>query len=489
VGSDLFGIGTSGLLSSKSSLETTGHNISNVNTEGYSRQRVDHEARSPLRSGDQVHGQGVDVKKIKRIHDGLLQKRFQKSTSEKNYHEERVHLLDQVEQIFNEIDSKGGLNKIINDFFNSFRELANQPENDTIRGIVREKSQLIVQDFHRVTDRINIIETSMTNRMDRSVQDINTLSEQIAQLNSQIVLLEQNDGASANDLRDKRDESVKALSEYFEVNTYEDEQGKFVVNGVGFGPLVVGTNPQQLQGSILKDSDNPLDMGKMEVFFKGRPKFALNKNFTQGKLKGIIETRDQELKKLRDHMDKLAYQIAHATNAIHRRGHINKSMPLDIEGNPINDGTYKQVTNINFFEPPQTLQNAARNIDLSELIKESPDYIAAAISPNAPADNRVAIAITKLQHEKITNNGSSTLEEDYLRAIGDIGVSTAKSRLTFEHTTGILAQIKTMKERISGVSLDEEAANMVKFQQQYQASARTIKASEDMFNSLIGLLK
>src|SRR5690606_35892099 len=101
--------------------------------------------------------------------------------------------------------------------------------------------------------------------------------------------------------------------------------------------------------------------------------------------------------------------------------------------------------------------------------KESSDYIAAALNPNAPADNRIALAITKLQHEKISSGGSATFEEEYLKTIGNIGVKAAKSNVIREHSKGILSQVKTMKERISGVSLDEEAANLVKFQHQYQA--------------------
>jgi flagellar hook-associated protein 1 FlgK len=125
---------------------------------------------------------------------------------------------------------------------------------------------------------------------------------------------------------------------------------------------------------------------------------------------------------------------------------------------------------------------------LNQLILDDPVYIASALEPNSPGDNRVAIAISKLQHEKIANQGESTLEEDYLRNIGVIGLATSKAKLNEEQTKGMLAQIVTLKERVSGVSLDEEAANMIKFQHAYEASAKVISASEEMFNSLLKLL-
>jgi len=114
--------------------------------------------------------------------------------------------------------------------------------------------------------------------------------------------------------------------------------------------------------------------------------------------------------------------------------------------------------------------------------------IAAGIEPNSPGDNRVAIAISRLQHEKILGEGTTTLEEHYLKTVGNVGMQVAKSKIDTEQSGGILAQARSIKERISGVSLDEETANMVKYQNAYEASAKVIKASDEMFKAVLGLM-
>ncbi len=475
-------------MASKRSLETTGHNISNANTEGYSRQRVEQSAYPPMRKGNVVVGRGTDVKTVKRIHDELLEKRLRKSLTQTGFHDERTNLLSQLEQVFNEVDGEG-LNKLMNNFFNSFRELANEPENDTLREIVRDKASLIVKDFHRVDDRLTQIRSTMENRVHRAVDSVNALTDQIATLNLQIVQLELNDNAVASDLRDGRDQAIQKLSEYFDLHTYEDERGNFVVNAEGVGSLVIAGNKIGLGAAAIKDSNDINDPGSMQIFFKERPNIIVTDQFGKGIIKAAIKTRNEELANLSNKIDDLAYNLANAVNAIHKRGYINKPLPLDQNGQPMNDGTFKQVTNIKFFESPKSAKNAARNLSLSGLVKESADYISVAVSPNAPADNRIALAITKLQHEKFASGGTSTFEEEYLKTVGHIGVKTSKERITAEHARGIKSQINTMKERISGVSLDEEAANLVKYQHQYQANAKVIQNSEEMFDALLSIMR
>jgi flagellar hook-associated protein 1 FlgK len=145
---DLFSIGSSSLRTSKRSLETTSHNIANANTEGFTRQKIHQETNVPMGSGKNVYGNGVNVKHVKRVHDTLIEKNLNRSMSNNTYNEERTFQLERVEQVFNEINSEG-LNKVMNKFFNSFRELSNQPENEVVRSIVRDNANLVATDFRR----------------------------------------------------------------------------------------------------------------------------------------------------------------------------------------------------------------------------------------------------------------------------------------------------------------------------------------------------
>ena len=153
---DLFSIGSSSLRTSKRSLETTSHNISNANTEGYTRQRIQHETNLPVGSGQNVFGNGVNVKSVKRVHENLIEKNLMRSMSNNSFNEERTFQLSRVEEVFNEVNSDG-LNKVLNRFFNSFRELSNQPENEVVRSIVRDNANLVATHFSRLKEQVGLV--------------------------------------------------------------------------------------------------------------------------------------------------------------------------------------------------------------------------------------------------------------------------------------------------------------------------------------------
>ena len=157
---DLFSIGRSSLRTSKKSLATTSHNIANANNEGFSRQVVTHEVNTPIQSGKNVYGTGVNVKTVKRAHDTLLEKKLNHSLAGHQYNEERTFQLGRVEEVFNEINSDG-MNKILNRFFNSFRELSNQPENETVRSVVRDNANLVIRDFQRISGSITDVKSTV----------------------------------------------------------------------------------------------------------------------------------------------------------------------------------------------------------------------------------------------------------------------------------------------------------------------------------------
>lgn len=486
--SNVLGIGQSGLAAAKKQMATTAHNISNVNTEGYTRQRAELQANRPVGRGNLVMGTGVDVTNVKRIHDELVDKKLFTATSEHSFHEERSFHLGQIEEIFNETNGEG-LNKVLNDFFNTFRELSTHPDNESLKSVVRDQAQIVTQDFRRISTRLEDIERNLEGRLRLYIQDINSLLDNVAALNVKVAELEVA-GGETGDLRDQRDIAVKNLSEYFELETFTNERDQYILNVVGAGPIVAGGTVQHLEATIGKNP-NSLDSNNdnnLYVYFAGKTAFNLADKFKKGKMHGIVETHQSEVKNTKDNIDNIAYNLIMATNTLHRKGYINTTLPLD-ENGQIENGKYKAITGINFFQEPNQKTGAAATIDLSSLIKEDPIYIASAAAPNSPGDNRVALSIAKLQHERFFNDGTASFEDEYLKNVGSLGLASAKSKINADQSNGIVAQIKTLRERVSGVSLDEEASNMMQYQQAYEASARVIRASEDMFNSLLTMMK
>jgi flagellar hook-associated protein 1 FlgK len=468
-------------------MSTTSHNIANANTEGFSRQEIRMETRPGLNEGDYVLGTGVEVQSIRRAHDELVEKKLNTALTNHKFSEERTTQLGHVEEIFNEINSDG-MNKVLNRFFNSMRELSNQPENETIRNVVKENALIVTGDFHRIQSSMDDVRANLNKKLTLSVEEINGLTRTIAKLNNEINIQEVTDG-TANDLRDQRDKALRTLTEFFPITCYSDEKSQFVVNIEGVGSIVSGALHQELVvGSTVKNGGSSVDKGNVEVFFKTRPGVNISENIKGGTMGAQLKTRNDELVGLESQLDELAHGLVLSTNAIHRRGFANHPVPVDAQGNPVPNAAQTKVTGINFFKEPLDRKRAAEYIDLSADIKADVNNIATALEANKPGDNRVALAISKLQHEKVLGAGTTTFEEQYLKSVGNIGLQSGKSKVEQEQSSGILAQAKSFKERLAGVSLDEEAANMVRYQNAYEASAKVIKASDEMFKAVLSLL-
>ncbi len=485
--SDLLNIGKSGLFASKRAMSTTSHNIANANTDGFSRQEVRQETSYTLPEGNYVLGTGTQIQSVKRQHDELVEKKLNQSLTGNNFDKERALQLGHVEEIFNEINSEG-MNKVLNRFFNSMRELSNQPENETIRNVVKENAKIVVGDFHRIQSSLDDVRGQINKKVALAVDDINMLTKTIAKLNKEINIEEVTD-STANDLRDQRDRAIRTLAEYFPLQTHSDDQGQFVVSVEGVGSLVAGGITQELKaGSAVQSGQNSADKGNVEIYFASRPSVNISDNLKGGSLGALLKTRNEEIVQLEKQVDELAHGLVYSTNAIHRRGFANHPVPTDAQGNPIPNAAGRQVTGINFFKEPLDMKRAAEYIDLSDEIKEDVNNIATALEANKPGDNRIALAISKLQHEKILGNGTTTLEEQYLKSVGHIGLQAGKAKINEEQSGGILAQAKSVKERLAGVSLDEEAANMIRYQNSYEASAKVMRASDEMFKAVLNLL-
>ncbi len=483
---NLLNIASTGLNVSRKALETDSHNIANVNTEGYSRQRVNQQSNEPHARNGLIQGTGAKITSITRAHDASIEKRFRASLSDHGYDSNRAMQLEQVENMFHEID-KDGLNKILNKFYNSFRDLANQPENETVRSVVRDNAQIVIRDFNRIRGSLDKLARNIDSKLVGEIEDINSTLEDVTILNKKIRTLEAL-GDESGDLRDQRDLAVQELAKSFKVHTYEDKQGNYVVLAKNVGTLVTGAHYQELAvgGTTKSKSSNNMD-GSTEIYIKDRPNHPITDKFLKGRIKALGEARNEDIRNLQDHIDLIAFNFSKSVNAVHRNGYVSREIQVDEQGNPVSQDEKGQTTGINFFTEIDSVHGAAEKLDLSKEVKESLTNITTGISPNSPGDNRVALAISKLQHEKIMDEGRATLEEFYLESIGKIGLQAGKANLNLEQSEGLLAQVKNIKERLSGVSLDEETANLIRHQHAYEASAKVMQTANEMFSTVLNI--
>jgi flagellar hook-associated protein 1 FlgK len=463
-------VGKRSMMNSQTALQTTGHNIANKSTEGYSRQRVELQTAEPTGLGNHRIGNGSKTAAVTRTNNPYLEKQIGKEMSNLGYFDGKADAMNRVEQVYNEQTNKG-LNTFITDFFNSYRELSNNPESLATRTQVKETAQALTQDFKRVNTQLTEIRRDIDQQVATNVNEVNQLSSEIAQLNGKIQLV-QNEGGPANDERDRRDLLIKKLGEKINIRWAEGSDGAVTITAGQSAIIVAGQDAKTLSVRSTPASETKGE-GNFDIFYQSVKDGQLTNvsgQITGGSVGGLLEVRDKTIGGLLESVDKMAFSIANDVNAIHSRGF----------------DAYNR-TGHDFFEVPHDLKGYSAAMDLTEHVSRDPMKIAAAGGPNAPGDNRIANAIAQLQFENTMPNETSTLDEFYNSMVGEVGVQSRKIQTTQESQKGIVSQLKNIRESVSGVSLDEETTKLIEYQKAFDASARLIRTADEMFDTVLNL--
>lgn len=466
---DILQSGLSSLNTSKASMQTSSHNISNANTEGYTRQRTHQATRDPKYLGNHALGRGVNIDRVSRVNDHYLHRQLQKTSSDLAFHSEKDGLLTQIEDVFNELGDDG-INRLMTQFFNEFRKLANDPSRQSVRETVRESSQALVNDFHRIRKQVDDIRKQIDARIEGYVSDLNAKARNVVDLNQKILKAEMM-GAEANDLRDQRDLALTQIGEYLKVSQHLSEDGTINVEMANVGPLVTGPIVNELEvQKAEKDEQTGRPEGALVVSFKGSHRPGVNERLSGGKIGSLIEVRDKTLSMVLERLDDLAFGLGNAVNQVHKKG----ITPTGFKG-------------VGFFKDLGQKERASEFIGLSDDVKKSVNNIATAYEPNAAGDNRIAIAIAGLQNVSVLNEGRSTFDDWYNSIVGDVGVQARRNKEALGQQSGIMSQLQNLRDRVSGVSIDEETAEILKYQQIYDASAKVIQVADEMLKTVLSL--
>ena len=458
-------MGKRSMMNSQTALQTVSHNIANKTTEGYSRQRVDTVTAVPVQEGRLQLGMGSRAAQVSRVNNPFLEKQLQKETGQMGYMDGRADSMARVEQVFNEQANKG-LNQYMTDFFNSFRELSNNPESATSRTIVKEAAEALTQDFHRVDRQLGDIQKDIDLQVKDNVQEINRMTKEIASLNEQVVSVEMQ-GIPANDQRDRRDVVIKKLNEKIDIKVAEGDKGSVTISTAGNALLVSGLDCAKLE--VATDPDN----GRSMIYARpteSHPPFEITDRIHGGVLGGVLEVRDKVIDGLRESVDSIAFALAKEVNQAHSQGYDRTGKPAGY-----------------FFNPLMTEEGAAGNLVLDKDIATDATRIASAAKIGAPGDATVSNVIAKLQYRQVMDEGTSTFDDTYNAQVGKVGVMTQNAIKGREAQANIVQQTNTLRESIAGVSLDEEATKMIEFQKTFDASARLIRTADEMFDTVLNL--
>lgn len=462
----LLDLGRRGMAVSQSALSTTSHNIANRSVDGFSRQRVDVMTNPAVGDGNKRVGTGSRLSGITRSNNPWLERQIEKEGSNLAFLEGKSTALQRLESTFNEQTVKG-LNNSMTEFFNSFRELASNPESLTTRTVVRDNASALVKNFQEMDRQIGTVTSELNSVIETGVREVNAHAKEVAVLNEKIQSLEIS-GAIANDERDRRDLLVKKLSEKLDISYSEDSKsGMINITSGKTGILVAGTSSCELKTSTTESN-------RTQVYYemsKGGTLSDITEQFKKGALGGAIELRDGMVASLKDDLADLSYNIANEVNKAHVEGF---------------DRYNKQ--GVNFFEIPADGSFSVENLKVSDAVTTDVGRIAAASRPHAPGDNTTANVIHSLQFKALMGPESTyTFDNFYNSKVGEVGIMSQKSQAGFEAQKNILDQIKNVREGVSGVSLDEEAQKMIEFQKSYEASARVIRMADEMFETVLNL--
>ena len=448
------------LLTQQLGIDVTGHNIANVNTLGYSRQRVNMQTNVPIPFWPGQTGTGVNAVDIQRIYDRFVGVQINNENQNLGRWETQKGGLEKVEMIFDETTGYG-LSQAMDEFWNAWQDLVNNPSGHTERTALVAKSEILANRFNKIYSDLEQTQKDADNSIKGTVEEINLISDQIADLNEQISQIEAT-GQNANDLRDQRDLLLNELSSMMDITTSEGNDGKVTVFISGGRPLVQNNSSWDL--STQTNASGFQDI----VWLDGNGGTVnITDNISGGRLKGWIEVRDVSIPGYLSRLDDLAGTIINEVNSLHQVG-------FDLNGNP------GEV----FFTG-----TSASDMAVNPNIVSDVNLIAASgTAGGVPGDNSNAIAIASLQNALTMSGNTATFGDYYNSIVTDAGSDVQTAGINFEHQTAMVSHLNNYRESISGVSLDEEMVNLIKFQHAYDAAAKLITTVDELLNTVLNMV-
>jgi len=443
-------------------LETTGKNLANVNNATYSRQRVIFGDRGTVETPEGAESLGLEALGIQQLRDVLLDKQVIReialtastTAEQQTYQRTQASLGQTVGSTSGANGSAGGLGGAIDDFFNAFQSFASRPTDDGEKQTLLQKSAILSDRFNQTDSRLAQVQSDINFQIASDVTEANRLLAAIADLNKQIGRIEIGRPGTAIDLRDQRQAQLEALAAKIPVESRVANDGMInVVMKDASNADVILVNGPNTTGTVAFTGT---------TFTGGASATVLA--FSSGSVSGYLNARDGAVQTLRDQLDTLAAQMVTAVNAAY---------------NPTS------AVGFNFFDPAGL---TAGTIEMDAALTSS----SIRAGTGAAGENALALAVAAIANQVFsTGTGgliNGTIAKVYTGAASDLGqaLSTVNTRL--DDQTGLDKLVRTQRDSVSGVSLDEEMAELVRYQRAFQASSRVFNIIDDLLDVVVNRL-
>lgn len=435
-------------------IDVTSTNIANAESAGYTRQT----AVIKERLSADGSGYGVDVSTIKREYDSFLTAQLRSANQDLGKSNVELSMLTSIEQVFTE-SGDTGLSAAMNDFWNAWQGVVNDPASSTARSVLASASDNLADTFNSVSSDLAGISMELEDNLDGTVDKINGLVQQIADTNQKIVAMEAN-GQNVNTVRNNLDSLVLELTSLVDINISTNGAGQINVQLANGKPLVEGTTTWALSTKT-NTTTGLLDVSWVDS--EGN-ETVVNESISKGELGGYLGVRE-ELASYQDQLDELAVNVMAQVNTLHQGGY-------DLYGN----------AGVSFFSG-----SGASDMALNTNITTDPGKIAAASAGGGVGDSSNAEAIAELQNTYLIN-GTSTFSDYFNTMVSSIGTKVQSEETSNEGLSNAQAFYTNQCLSVSGVSTDEEMAKLVLYQNAYDAAAKLMTVLDEMMQTLIATM-
>jgi flagellar hook-associated protein 1 FlgK len=435
-------------------LDVTGQNIANVNTPGYSRRTIDLIPVAPEAPG--TAGRGVDVVGIRALRDRLLEARLTNEIPSQTREAAMAEALAVVESALGTPGSS--IDASLEKFFDSFAELSEMPTSASHRDSVLIQGENLAAAFRDMAARLGAARHDADRQVRGNVDDINAILERIAALNVSI------GGASSMEkslhARDEQQQLVRQLSELADVRVLDRQEGGVDIS-IGNGrPIIVGETTYKLSVS------NAPPLGYAAISVNGTD---ITSEIDAGRLGGFLQVRDANIPDYQGRLDTLAFSVATEVNTVHAAGYDQTGALA---------GT--------FFTIPAGVAGAAAALTVRPALAGDRRLISAGSTAEA-GNNDTARAIADLRQATVLNGNTATLAEGWGQIVYRVGRDSKSAADERDSRQAIVRQVDALRDAVSGISLDEEAMNLMKFQRAYEANARFFQVIDSTLETLLSL--
>jgi flagellar hook-associated protein 1 FlgK len=431
-------IGLQALEASQSALDATSNNIANANTPGYTREVVQLSENAENESAGTVTGGGVTLDGIQSVRDELLNLQIQQQTSLQSSADTQSSILQQIQQYF--ASSGNDIATTLSSFSSSLAQLSANPSSSAAQQSVLSAGQNLAQSFNTTANGLTSAQTSADQQVTQTVAQINSLTQQIAQLNSQLSSTSTT-SENGGTIEDQRDQLVQQLSTLTGINVSQSSSGEVITTGNG-SPLVIGSQSFSLQTTTGTDGlQQVLDSNGNNI----------TSSIQGGQLGGAIQVRDQVIPGFLNSLNTLGSQFATAFNAAQAKGY-------DSNGN----------VGQNFFTVPAGTAGAAAGISVA---LTSPSQIAISSDGSAGSNGNVANLSAALTNALPSGQ---TPANAYANIVFQVGNATSNAGADSTAIGQNILQLTNQQSAVSGVSIDEETTNLIRYQTAYEAAARIV---------------